>query len=68
MKKKEKTSYSTMTEEELRHGLSQINEHIASFMFEKQTKQIKNTREIRNMRRKRAVIYSILAQKEIAHE
>ena len=68
MKKKEKASYHQMTVEELKSTLAQVNGELKTLLVTKQTKQIKNTREERQMRRKRAVIQSILRVKELAHE
>ncbi len=68
MKKKEKSSYHGMTENELQGALRDTQKQIDSYLTTKYTKQIKNTREIRNLKKREAVIMTILKDKELHHE
>lgn len=68
MKKKDKSNYHGMTEKELESALSDMQKQITTYQTEKYTKQMKNTREMRNLKKKQAVILTILHAKELQRE
>ncbi len=68
MKKKEKQSLQSMSTEALSKDLRQITDKLAATLLSRYTKQSKNIREARTMRRKIAVIKTILRQKELIKE
>lgn len=68
MKKKEKSNYHGMTTTELASALSDVRKQMTTFETDKYTKQMKNMREIRNLRKKQAVMLTILHKKELQHE
>jgi len=54
--------------EELTKNLTELQGKLRTFLHTQNTKQLKNTREGRNIKRKIAVIKTILHQKEFVHE
>jgi len=65
MKKKEKTSLSHMSKEELVKELGALEITLRSLRLDRYTKQTKNTREGRQLRKKIAVIQTFMRQKEL---
>lgn len=69
MKKKEITSLKAMTDKELVKVLVDAKTALAiRQLADRSTKQSKNTREGRALRRKIALVSTLLRQKEIVHE
>lgn len=68
MKKKEKQSLQAMSPEALTKDLRQVTDKLAATLLSRYTKQSKNIREVRTMRRKIAVIKTVLRQKELIKE
>ena len=67
MKKKDKTNISGMTKEELIAAATEIKDKLARIYLNRITTQVRNTREVRNLKKKQAVILTFLKNKEI-HE
>ena len=68
MKKKEKTSFRSMTVAELDKVITESQSKLAAFMINRYSKQSKNVREVREFRKKLAVASSIYRMKELIHE
>lgn len=69
MKKKEKTSLKLMTDKELVKVLDDAKTALTiRQLADRSTKQSKNVREGTALRRKIAVVSTLLRQKEITHE
>lgn len=68
MKIKEKQTLSAMKSEELGKILTDAQNALAIFEMGRYSKQSKNAREGRILKRKIAVIKTIIRQKEITHE
>lgn len=68
MKKKEKTSVATMSREEATKELGVLQKKLGAMRLARFTKQQRNTREGREMRKKIAVIQTFLRQKELLLE
>ncbi len=66
MKKKEKTSLVTASTIELEKQLAETAKKLASLRLERYTKQMKNTREARTLRKDIAIIKTVIRQKEQA--
>ena len=62
MKKKEKTQLHTMGKQELMKLLNTTEVEIRSASVKRYTEQTKNTRALRSLRLKRAVIQTMLAE------
>ncbi len=65
MKKKEKTSLSHASKEELEKEVSALRAKSTSLRLERYTKQMKNTRERRQLRKKIAIMQTFIRQKEL---
>ncbi len=68
MKKKEQASVHNMTVEELRKAVGEARTKLTEFTVQKMTRQSKNVREGRFLRRKLAALLTVLREKEIVHE
>lgn len=68
MKKKEMTSLTSMTVQELGKVLTDAATALAILTMNRQTKQVKNVHEGKTLRRKIAVVSTLLRQKELTHE
>ena len=68
MKTKEKKSLSEMKQEELAKIIAETKEKLADHAITRYSKQSKNVREVREMRKKLAVASSMYRIKELAHE
>lgn len=68
MKKKERASLKAMTTKELVKVLVDAKTALAILTMNRYTKQSKNVREGRALRRKIAIISTLLRQKELTHE
>ncbi len=64
MKKKEKSNISGMTVTELATAITEVNEKLVKINLDRATKQSRNTREARNLKKRKAVIMTILKEKE----
>jgi len=65
MKRKEKEELRSMSIDELTAKADEAGRQIAKARFELRMQKAKNTRMITNLRRRRAVILSILREKKI---
>ena len=68
MKKKEKTSVKAMTALELGKVLADARTALAILTMNRYTKQSKNVHEGTALRRKIAIVSTVLRQKELVHE
>ena len=68
MKKKEKNELRAATLEELKKQISNVEKNIAEKMRDRATKSVKNVREIKMLRKKLAVLKTVVRQKEFTHE
>ena len=68
MKKKEKSELRGATLEELKKQISSVEKTVAEKMRDRATKSVKNVREIKMLRKKLAVLKTIVRQKEFTHE
>lgn len=68
MKKKEKQTVVNMTTQELGKVLADARTALTILTMNRHTKQLKNVREGTALRRKIAVVSTLLRQKEITHE
>jgi ribosomal protein L29 len=68
MKKKEQTSLKSMTDSELVKVREDAKTALAILTMNRFSKQSKNVREGRALRRKIAVVSTLLRQKELVHE
>jgi len=68
MKKKEMTSLKAMSVEELKKVLVDAKTALSLLMINRHTKQMKNVHEGRMLRRKIAIVSTIIRQKELVHE
>ncbi len=66
MKKKEKTSLIHASKEELKKQINELQAKLRVIRLDRYTKQLKNTRELREIRRKIAVMQTYIHQKELA--
>lgn len=67
MKKKEKTGIASMSEKELTSALKEVNDKLIKIHLDRATKPGRNTREARDLRKRKAVILTVLNEKE-THE
>lgn len=67
MKKKEKEQLRSLSIEELNKELMTVTGDLRKIMVGQVDKENRNTRQARQFRRKRAVILTLLRQKEINH-
>lgn len=65
MKKKDKANISGMTVNELTSALAEVDEKLVKLNLARATSQNRNTREARNLRKRKAVILTKLHEKEI---
>lgn len=65
MKKKEKTSLSHMSGDDMKKELTALVKKLEAFGLDRFAKQHHNTRESREMRKKIAVMQTFLHQKEL---
>ena len=65
MKKKEKTSLSHASKEELEKEVVALRAKSTSLQLDRYTKQMKNTRERRQLRKKIAIMQTFIRQKEL---
>ncbi|MBI2404859.1 50S ribosomal protein L29 [Candidatus Gottesmanbacteria bacterium] len=68
MKKKEKTTLAALSREDAIKELALLKKKLATMRLERFTKQMKNTREGRQIRKKIAVIQTFMRQKELTLE
>jgi ribosomal protein L29 len=68
MKKKEKTALHTATSAQLEKAIAEAQGKLAQLSVNRYSKQSKNVREARGLRRDIAIRKSILRQKELHHE
>lgn len=68
MKMKEKQTLAAMKIDEIRKVLSDAENALAIFAMGRYSKQSKNSREGRALKRKIAVIKTLIRQKELTHE
>ncbi|OGG24289.1 50S ribosomal protein L29 [Candidatus Gottesmanbacteria bacterium RIFCSPLOWO2_01_FULL_43_11b] len=68
MKKKEKSELRGATLEELIKQISGVEKTAAEKMRDRATKSVKNVREIKMLRKKIAVLKTVVRQKEFTHE
>ncbi len=68
MKKKEKTSFRSMTVAELDKVITESQSKLAAFMINRYSKQSKNVHEGRALRSKLAVVMTAKRMKEFNHE
>lgn len=68
MKKKEKTQIQAASITDLHKQIIALEKTITEKMRDRITKQVKNVREIKELRRKVAIIKTIIAQKELVNE
>jgi len=68
MKKKERTSLQAMTPEELSRVIQDASDALAAFHVNRYSKQSKNVREGKNLRKKIAVAKTFVRLKELSHE
>jgi len=68
MKTKEKKSLIAMKQEELAKVMVEVKEKLADHTITRYSKQSKNVREVRELRKKLAVASSIYRIKELVHE
>lgn len=64
MKAKEKISMSTLSPEELKSQIALLSKELVTLKRERYTKQSKNVRAAKNLRLKRAILSTVLRQKE----
>lgn len=67
MKKKERVAYLNSTMEELHKHLTNTESALVHWSIDRHTKQMKNSREKSNMKKKIAVLKTFIRQKELAH-
>ena len=68
MKKKEKQTVSAMTREELVKILKDAQSALDIYVIGRYSKQSKNTREGKLLKRKIAILSTLMRQKELIHE
>lgn len=68
MKKKEKQTVSAMTRDELVKILKDAQSALDIYVIGRYSKQSKNTREGRLLKRKIAILSTLMRQKELIHE
>lgn len=68
MKKKEKQTLTAMTREELVKILADAQGALDIYTIGRYSKQSKNTREGRALKRKIAIVRTLMRQKELVHE
>jgi ribosomal protein L29 len=68
MKKKDIQSMRQMKQEELVKAMSETKDKLAKMLIDRYSKQSKNIREGRELRKKIAIASTILREKEITHE
>lgn len=68
MKKKEKMTIAGMTVEELKAALAEVDNKLTQMTINQGRGQIRNTREARALRQKKAVMLTVLKEKELTHE
>jgi ribosomal protein L29 len=67
MKKKDREKLRQMKSEDLRNELGQSQKKLQDFMIHRSVRTVKNVREGREMRKKIAVIRTILREGELTH-
>jgi len=68
MKRKDITSMHQMNESELTKAVAETKDKLAQLLITRYSKQSKNVRETRELRKKIAVARTILHEKELKHE
>ncbi len=65
MKRKDKEQFKTLSLSELRKTLQDMEEKLKIWSVERRVKQVKNVREVAELRRKIAVALTIIREKEL---
>lgn len=68
MKKKDKEQLRTLKHEDLRKELEQLKKKVYEQAVQKSVAPVKNVREGRELRKKIAMILTIMHESELAHE
>ena len=66
MKKKDKNAIAEMSKEELGKHIAETRSKLSQLSVSRYTKQVKNVRETKNLRRRLAVMLTFQRQKELS--
>jgi len=68
MKKKDKEHIRTMKSEDLQSERNQLQKKLRDFTVHRTVKSVKNVREGRELRKRIAVVETVIREKEMTHE